>query len=134
MMVTNKGLNNLSMSLVACLLILQFLGIFAKCPGNPKGEGSIIFYWKENKEERVSRKRNWGLLEAELEETKYEDLTEFFDPKYVYAYTVNGECCWKLWNETEFKGASSKLSSGFSGIPGYPKFNANSLKKIRCPK
>ena len=126
--------NHISLVSITCLLVLQCLAIFASCPGNFRGDGSITFYWKEKEQERTDQKRNWGILEAELDKNKYKDLTEFLDPKYVYAYTVKGDCCWKLWNETDFNGAASKLIKGFSGIPGYPKFNANSIKKIPCPK
>ena len=76
--------------------------------------------------------RNWGVLQEKLEENKYKELTEYFDPKYVYAYTVTGDCCWKIWNETRFRGASEDLKLGFGGIPKYPQFNVNSLKKVPC--
>ena len=127
----NKG--NLSILISTVLIfILQDVHIQAFCPGNFRGEGSVIFYWREKEPERKDQMRNWGLLEKELEENRYKDLTKYFDPKYVYAYTVSGDCCWEIWNETSFRGASAKLSSGFSGIPGFPQFNANSMKKVPC--
>ena len=124
---------NISMFVLAILLFFwQHTTIYAKCPGNFRGDGSVIFYWKEIGEARTDQMRNWGLLEEQLEEDSYEELTDYFDPKYVYAYTVMGDCCWKIWNETKFKGPSEELEFGFRGIPKYPQFNVNSLKKVRC--
>ena len=60
----------------------------------------MTFYWKEKSEDREPQMRNWGVLQEKLEENKYKELNEYFDPKYVYAYTVEGECCWKIFNET----------------------------------
>ena len=104
----------------------------AYCPGNPKADGEITFYYKENTQDRKDQMRNWGKLEETLEETKYKELKDFFDSKYVYAYTVTGECCWKVYNRTKFRGPSEVLSFGFGGIPNYPQFNVNSLMKIKC--
>ena len=104
----------------------------AFCPGNFRGEGSVTFYWKEKSEDREPQMRNWGVLQEKLEENKYKELTEYFDPKYVYAYTVEGECCWKIFNETNFKGPEEKLILGFSGVPRFPQFNVNSVRKVPC--
>ena len=106
--------------------------IDAACPGNPSGDGTITFYWKENKADRKSQMRNWGKLQETLKDDKYKTLTEYFDPKYVYAYTVTGECCWTIYNKTFTRGPSKNLSLGFGGIPNYPQFNVNSLKKVPC--
>ena len=94
--------------------------------------GSVIFYWTEKGEDRIANMRNWGLLEKKLRKRKYEDLTEYFNPKNVYAYTVEGDCCWKIYTAADFEEDSAKLKHGFHGIPGYPKFNVNSMKKVKC--
>ena len=63
-------------------------------------------------------------------------LSTFFDTDRAYAFKVEGDCCWEIFSEKAFKGDSKKLvpklNSGFAGIPGYPKFKANSLKKVPC--
>jgi len=117
----------------------QFSLTEASCPGNKEGEGSVTFYWRENAEARKGEMRNWGKLEETLENNFYSRLNKYFDPKYAYAYMVAGDCCWKIFNETNYKGASEELKRlnfetfGFRGIPKYPHFNANSMKKVKCP-
>ena len=118
--------------LFVILFINPNISVRAACPGNFRGEGAVTFYWREKEQEREGQMRNWGKLEETLEETKYKELTEYFDPKYVYAYTVTGECCWKIFNETNFKGPAEDLELGFRGIPKYPQFNVNSLRKVPC--
>ena len=96
-----------------------------------KCEGTVIFYWRETGEARQEEERNWGRLEKELEGNQGR-LVKFFDTKSAYATTVTGDCCWEVYAENFFKGKSAKLKTAFSGIPGYPQFNANSLKKVDC--
>ena len=104
----------------------QLLCHGAKC------EGSVTFYWTEKGDDRIENMRNYGLLEEKLEDRFYKELTDYFNPKNVYAYTVEGDCCWKIYGEEKYKGPSHKLRKGFSGIPGYPQFNVNSMKKTKC--
>ena len=100
-------------------------------------KGSVTFYWKEDPKARDENSRNWGELE---EEKKFigskSRLSTFFDTDRAYAFKVDGTCCWEMFSEKAFKGDSQKLvpklNSGFAGIPGYPKFKANSLKKVPC--
>lgn len=93
---------------------------------------SVTFYWTEKGDERIEKMRNYGLLEEKLEKRFYKELTEYFNPKNVYAYTVEGDCCWKIYGEEKYKGPFHKLRHGFSGIPNYPQFNVNSMKKTKC--
>ena len=95
-------------------------------------EGSVAFYWTEQGEERISNERNWGLLEKKLEDRFYRNLTEYFTPKNVYAYTMIGDCCWKIFAGAVYKKPSAKLKQGFHGIPDYPQFNVNSMKQVSC--
>ena len=94
-------------------------------------EGSVTFYWKEDSENRITNERNLGLLEEKLEDRFYSKLTDYFNPKYVYGYTVDGDCCWKIYNKTFYKDKSAVLKAGFSEIPGYPQFNVNSMKQTK---
>merc|ERR1719412_2247268 len=99
---------------VFAIFIISFLNLHtrieAKCPGNFRGDGSITFYWKEKRTDRTERLRNWGVLEETLEEEEYKRLIKYFDPMYVYAYTVSGDCCWEIYNERNFKGTPEKLT------------------------
>ena len=100
-------------------------------------KGSITFYWKEDSEARDENLRNWGELEEEKKFVGSKSrLSTFFDTDRAYAFKVDGTCCWEMFSEKAFKGDSMmlvpKLTSGFAGIPGYPKFKANSLKKVPC--
>ena len=115
-------------------LALAFSTIYSPLMCDAACEGSVTFYWREQGEDRVTNERNWGLLEPEekLEDRFYPKLTDFFNPKYVYAYTVEGDCCWKIYNGTYYKDKSATLKSGFHGIPGFPQFNANSMKQNKC--
>ena len=72
-------------------------------------EGSVTFYWTEKGEDRTANMRNWGLLEEKLEDRKYKQLTEYFNPKNVYAYTVEGDCCWEIYGKEFFRKPSHKL-------------------------
>ena len=76
---------------------------------------------------RKENKRNYGLLEKEITGSQGR-LAKFFEPKDAYAYTVDGNCNWEIYNENFFRGKSLKLRSGFGGIP--VGFIANSLKKV----
>ena len=115
--------------LVLVFLFIQIHVIDAAC------EGTVTFYWKENPSERKSNKRNWGKLEEEIISTKSK-LSSFIDIENTYAYKVNGDCCWELFNKIFFQGESQVLSpqltSGFAGIKGFPTYKAYSLKKMEC--
>ena len=95
---------------------------------------SVTFYWKEVPAEMKSKERNWGKLEKKLRKRKNPALSEVMDVENAYAFKVDGDCCWEVYSEEEFEGDSVKLVpnliSGFAGIPGFPKFKANSLKRI----
>ena len=100
-------------------------------------KGSVTFYWKEDPTARDENSRNWGELEEEKKFVGSKSrLSTFFDTDRAYAFKVEGDCCWEMFSEKAFKGDSKKLvpklNSGFAGIPGYPKFKANSLKKVPC--
>ena len=118
--------------IISTIYIFEHHTAYGKCPGNFRGDGSITFYWKEKRTDRAERMRNWGVLEETLEEEEYKRLIKYFDPMYVYAYTVSGDCCWEIYNERNFKGTPEKLSPGFRGIPNYPKYIVQSVKKVRC--
>ena len=60
----------------------QLLCHGAKC------EGSVTFYWTEKGDDRIENMRNYGLLEEKLEDRFYKELTDYFNPKNVYAYTT----------------------------------------------
>ena len=114
---------------IAILQIFQFDMIDgAMC------KGSVTFYWKEVPAEMKSKKRNWGKLEKKLVSSKSK-LSKVMDVENSYAFKVDGDCCWEIYSEEKFKGDSTKLvpklTSGFAGIPGFPTFKANSLKKIK---
>ena len=127
---------------VFAIFTISFLNLHTKieasCPGNFRGDGSITFYWKENAVDRKGQLRNWGKSEETFELTKYSKLPIEVDPKYIYAYQVTGDCCWKIYSEAKFKGESNELKNldfqtfGFRGIPGFPQFQVNSLKKVPC--
>ena len=97
-----------------------------------KCEGSVTFYWTEKGDDRIQNMRNYGLLEEKLEDEKYKRLKKYFNPKNVYAYAVEGDCCWRVYGGEKFKSPSHKLRKGFAGIPNYPQFNVNSMRKIKC--
>ena len=94
---------------------------------------SVTFYWKEVPAEMKSKERNWGKLEEKLTERKNPKLSDVMDVENAYAFKVDGDCCWEVYSEEEFEGDSVKLvpnlTSGFAGIPGFPKFKAKSLKR-----
>lgn len=83
--------------------------------------------------------RNWRKIEETLKENLYPKLSKYFDTKSTYAYTVAGDCCWKLFNETNHKGSTEEIKRldfetfGFRGMPKYPHLNANSMKSVKCP-
>ena len=95
-------------------------------------KGSVTFYWTEKGDDRIQNRRNYGLLEEKLEDRTYKTLKDYFNPKNVYAYTVEGDCCWRVYGGEKFKSPSHKLRKGFSGIPDYPQFNVNSMRRIKC--
>ena len=97
-------------------------------------KGSVTFYWKESPVEKESSMRNWGVLEPEKKIMKStSQLAKVIDTNNTYAFSLEGDCCWELFNEKLFKGDSyklkAKLPSGFAGIDGFPKFKALSVKK-----
>ena len=115
------------------VIILSFITLTQKwslCDAACKG--SVTFYWTEKGEERIDTRRNWGILEEKLEDRFYKQLKDYFNPKNVYAYTMEGDCCWEIFNEEVYKKPKATLKKGFHGIPGYPQFNVNSMKKVKC--
>ena len=125
-------LNDLTILVLFITLLLSFqsnLTHGASC------KGSVTFYWKEVPAEMKSKQRNWGVLEKKLVRN-YSKLSDVMDVENSYAFTVDGNCCWEVYSEEKMKGDSTKLvpklTSGFAGIPGFPTFKANSLKKISC--
>ena len=125
-------LNDLTFFVLFITILLSFqinLTHGASC------KGSVTFYWKEVPAEMKSKQRNWGVLEKKLVRN-YSKLSDVMDVENSYAFTVDGDCCWEVYSEEKMKGDSTKLvpklTSGFAGIPGFPTFKANSLKKISC--
>ena len=123
--------NDLTLLVLFITLLLSFqsnLTHGASC------KGSVTFYWKEVPAEMKSKERNWGKLEKKLVSSKSK-LSKVMDVENSYAFKVDGDCCWEIYSEEKFKGDSTKLvpklTSGFAGIPGFPTFKANSLKKIK---
>ena len=98
-------------------------------------EGSVIFYWKESRDKMKTEQRNWGVLMKELDGSKG-ILSSLMNTNNTYSFQRMGDCCWEVYSKKFFKGESAPLiptlPSGYGGIPGYPKFKANSLKKIPC--
>ena len=113
-------------AVILSLASIKFLLVSAGC------EGSVTFYWTEKGNDRIENMRNYGLLEEKLEDRKYEKLQDYFNPENVYAYTVEGDCCWRVYGAEKFKSPSHKLRKGFSGIPDFPQFNVNSMRRIKC--
>ena len=116
----------LSLIIIASTICNNFICQAAKC------EGSVTFYWTEKGSDRIERMRNYGLLEEKLEEEKYKRLKKYFKPENVYAYTMEGDCCWEIYEKPFFRGTNHKLRKGFSGIPDFPQFNVNSMKQVDC--
>ena len=125
------------------MLFLSFLGFVILCcdikfvSAACKG-GSVIFYWKVAPEERYAKKKNYGVLEAEIKGNRPR-LAAYMNTNQTYAFKINGICCWEVYGENGYKGEPAKLEvksvhSGFGDIPGYNEkgFRANSLKKIDC--
>ena len=123
-----------SKDLTLLLLFVALLQIF-QLPLTDGASCSVTFYWKEVPAEMKSKQRNWGVLEKKLVRN-YSKLSDVMDVENSYAFTVDGDCCWEVYSEEKMKGDSTKLvpklTSGFAGIPGFPTFTANSLKKISC--
>ena len=104
---------------------------------NAACKGSVTFYWKATPSERQTDKRNWGTLEENKKFVSSKPvLSSYMDTNNTYAYKVDGDCCWEMYNQKSFKGNSQKLdpklTSGFAGIKGFPKYKAKSLKKVPC--
>ena len=116
------------MNWVGVLFVVLSIGQDVLC----KTKCSVTFYWTEKGQDRVDKMRNYGLLEEKLEKRFYKELKGYFNPKNVYAYTVEGDCCWKIYGEEKYEGQFHKIRYGFSGIPNYPQFNVNSMKKTKC--
>ena len=118
--------------LIFCTLIVLQLNLHivdAKC------KGSVVFFWKETRADRLDTKRNWGVLEKEIKGNRSK-LSVYMDTDNTYAFKVVGDCCWEIYNEEKYEGESRKLipkiNSGFAGIKGFPKFKAKSLKQVDC--
>ena len=118
--------------LTLLLLFVALLQIF-QLPLSDGASCAVTFYWKEVPAEMKSKERNWGKLEEKLTERKNPKLSDVMDVENAYAFKVEGDCCWEVYSEEEFEGDSVKLvpnlTSGFAGIPGFPKFKAKSLKR-----
>ena len=129
----NMSLHILKHNLTLLLLFVALLQIF-QLPLTDGASCSVTFYWKEVPAEMKSKERNWGKLEKKLVSSKSK-LSKVMDVENSYAFKVDGDCCWEIYSEEKFKGDSTKLvpklTSGFAGIPGFPTFKANSLKKIK---
>ena len=101
--------------------------------------GSIIFYWKEAPKDRLSKNKNWGVLEAKFKSNRNK-LSKYMKTDYTYSFKIEGDCCWEVYRENDYEGESRKLviklkESGFGQIPGYNSgLRANSLKKMECEK
>ena len=113
------------------ILLLLAISCNSYCKA-AKCEGSVTFYWTEKGNDRIENMRNYGLLEEKLEDEKYKRLKKYFNPKNVYAYTMEGDCCWEIFGKEFFRKPSHKLRKGFSRIPNYPQFNVNSMKQVKC--
>ena len=99
-------------------------------------KGSVIFYWKENPQHRLSGGKIWGVLEKEIKGNRPR-LSSYMDTNNTFSFTKMGDCCWEVYRKNGYKGGSvlliPQLSSGYGGIPGFNTgFRANSLKKIPC--
>ena len=95
-------------------------------------EGSVTFYYTEKGEERIENMRNYGLLEEKLQEKRYKQLVDYFNPQNVYAYTMEGDCCWEIFAKEKYKKPKHALKEGFHGIPNYPQFTVNSMRQVKC--
>ena len=128
----NMSLYIRSKDLTLLLLFVALLQGF-QLPVTDGASCSVTFYWKEVPAEMKSKERNWGKLEEKLTERKNPKLSDVMDVENAYAFKVEGDCCWEVYSEEEFEGDSVKLvpnlTSGFAGIPGFPKFKAKSLKR-----
>ena len=100
-MMNGMPLTNWLGFLVVILSVLQYASTRTRC--------SVTFYWTEKGQDRIEKMRNYGLLEEKLMKRKYKELKEFFNPKNVYAYTVEGDCCWKIYGECSQKNSDSLL-------------------------
>ena len=103
-------------------------------------KSSIIFHWRETGEKRQTEQKNWNKLEKEFTGNKGK-LSIFLNPNTTFGFTsVNipgrDPCCWEVYPKNSYKGEPvqlvTSLPNGFGGIPGFPRFKANSLKKIPC--
>ena len=103
-------------------------------------KNSVVFHWRETGEKRETEKKNWNKLEKEFTGNKSK-LSLFLNPNTTFGFrfiNVPGRdpCCWEVYPEEKYKGEPvqllSKITNGFGGIPGFPRFKANSLKKIPC--
>jgi hypothetical protein len=98
-------------------------------------KGTVIFHWRAVGNKRTAGKKNWTTQTKEMSGSKSK-LSIFITPETTFGFTIKGNCCWEVYPENGYKGQpiklKSKLPNGFGSIPGHPKYNANSLKKIPC--
>lgn len=98
-------------------------------------EGSVTFHWRKARDHRETNMENWKTMHTKITGNRSK-LSVLIDTKTAYGFTLIGNCCWEVYPENYFKGEPvkliPKLPNGFGGIPGYPKFHANSLKIISC--
>ena len=115
--------------------MLLFFLYYADGNDAAKCTGSVIFHWREGPQKSKTEQRNWGVLKRQIGGNKSK-LSIFFDTNNTYAFTRNGDCCWDVYPKNGYRGdpvrLTPTLTSGFGGIPGYPQFKANSLKKVTC--
>ena len=97
---------------------------------------SVMFHWRAIGDARSTEGKNWSTLETEITGSRGK-LSTKINPNTTFGFTLKGDCCWEVYPENSFKGdpveLKTKLPNGFGGIPGHPRFIANSLKK-KSPK
>jgi len=102
-------------------------GISLKC------RGSVTLYQSLINDNRIYSNKYDVLSEEKLKVRSYRELKNHFNPIEVYAYEVEGNCCWRIYALENFRGPFYQLEqTGLHGIPGYPQFNVNSMRQIPC--
>ena len=98
---------------------------------------SVVFHWRETGEKRISGQKNWSIQEKEIKRQK-SNLSKLINTNTTFGFSTVGDCCWEVYPENAYQGEPkpliTKLPNGFGGIPGFPGFKANSLKKLKDKK
>merc|ERR1711990_1359679 len=68
--------------LIFCTLIVLQLNL---CIVDAKCKGSVVFFWKETRADRLDTKRNWGVLEKEIKGNRSK-LSVYMDTDNTYAF------------------------------------------------